>query len=526
MNSTLKPAGIDLLFALIIAAFSILVTLLHTPYGTAMSMDSLSYLSAAQQMTLGHGVSTPNFAFGEKDYVPMTIWPPLYPITLFALIPSSQLFDKPETAIALINAISLFFTLLLFFYIAKKIIRRDLALIATLLVALSPSMQVVYMYAWSETIFIPIIVLAFYFQWKLFTTDQSQRLRWMMLSVATLTLAVYTRYAGLGFLAAFFASIFLSGRFKLPEAIRITAISLLLFSSFIAPLLVRNYLLTSTFAGQRESPNAELSSDIQLLFYFLKDEFFPVSNILLLSLIAISIIYWLANRKIASFPNHKETQDQSNTIMFLLLSFLWASIYLAFLIVNRQLSIMDLDPRMIAPTVPFFILGICAALTQIISSSKFKVLLAPVALLSAVLFFRAFDIHQNIISSWKTTGEPGVIQNIQYNTALNKSTRPLKTLQSAIAVPKGALLLTDITPTSFLQYFFPHARVKKLPEKLDKNLLSMAELTKPDGLMILTKPSSIELLDQALKAQGKFFKLNGHQDLSYFVFLKLPLDNQ
>jgi hypothetical protein len=525
VNSKERVTNLFCLLALII--FSLLITRSHTPYGAAMSMDSLSYLNAAQQFTLGHGVSLSNYNVSEKDYKPMTLWPPLYPLTLAAFIPSSKIFNAgADLHIAWINAFFLSITTILFWFIGRKFIGSEIACFVSLLLVFLPSMQVIYMYGWSETLFIPVVLAAFYLQWKFFVSTGDQRLKFLCVSVLMLAIGFYTRYASLGFLGGFLVSVAFVGNLSLRQRLRCGALSVAIFLFAIAPLLARNYFLTSTLVGNREKPVANFTEDFELLCYFLKDEFFPFPTVYLPIVLAWLVFVFFSIKKLnkKSPISRDEKRSLPHSLLFSKLSFLWCLTYLAFLLVNRQLSIMDLDPRMVAPTLPFIILGISVGLNDLARMLKPIVIFLPCALLVVLLLFRSYGIHSEIMSSWRHSGEPGVIQNIQYKTALNRQTQPLQALQKSINLPVGAVLLTDIEPASFVQYFFPLANVKLLPKNLTVNNLQHFDLLQRAGLLVVTKRESIDLFNSAFKESDTLFQLEDKEGLlSYFVLMSLPV---
>ncbi len=523
---TLKKISINPFLVFFLVVFSILITRSHTPNGAAMSMDSLSYLNAAQQFTMGHGLSLSNHKIGENDYKAMTLWPPLYPLTLSALIPSLDLFNRSaDLQIAWINAFFLSITAVLFWFVCKKFIHAKIAFFVTVMLVFLPSMQVVYMYGWSEVVFIPLVLLAFYLQWMFFVSKEEHELKFLCATILALAVAFYTRYAGLGFLGGFLVCIAFVRRGSFRHRLRWGALTVAIFSIVAVPLLARNYFLTSTLVGDRDKPVANLMEDFELLGYFLKDEIFPFSAAYLLVVLAwLIFVFFSKKRSEEQIQENGAALRNSPSLLFSMLSFLWCLSYLIFLIVNRQLSIMDLDPRMIAPTVPFIILGVSAGLSYLAKLVKPIVVVLPVALLVGFLLFRSYGIHSGIVSSLKHNGEPGVIQNIQYKTVLNPQTRPLQELQKSIALPAGTVLLTDIEPASFVQYFFPLASVKLLPGNLTDNTLRQVDLLQQPGLLVVTKRESINLLNKVFGASDSLFQLEDKEGLlSYFVLMKLPV---
>jgi hypothetical protein len=255
----------------------------HTPFGAAVSMDSLNYLNAARLIAQGLGISLPDYNLDSGDAVPMTLWPPLYPALLSAAIPTDRLFDvEIGQHVAWLNILSLFCTIWLFWWISGTFIHKGLALGLTIMFAFLPSLQIIYLYIWSETVFIPLVLAAFLLQMRFFGTTSRYRPLWLWASVAVLALAFYVRYAGLGFFGALLGSLLLVDRSSNREKFILLARSAILFLLLIAPLLWRNYWVGNYLVGQRDNSSAVLGDDLVTLGNLLAAELLPFGFILLL----------------------------------------------------------------------------------------------------------------------------------------------------------------------------------------------------------------------------------------------------
>jgi hypothetical protein len=88
-------------------------------------------------------------------------------------------------------------------------------------------------------------------------------------------------------------------------------------------------------------------------------------------------------------------------------------------------------------------------------------------------------------------------------------------------------LLTDIEPASFVQYFFPLARVKLLPKNLTASGLQKTNLMRRPGLVVITKRESITLFNNVFGSGDSLFQLEDKEGLlSYFVLMRLPIEEK
>jgi NADH:ubiquinone oxidoreductase subunit 6 (subunit J) len=104
------------LAALIILVAASLLIIYITPYGLATTPDSARYIEVAKNLQQGNGLVVNNYSLKPTEkYLPLTAWPPLYPILLSIFISpeKSDVFTASQLAIILLSISGWFIFLLL-----------------------------------------------------------------------------------------------------------------------------------------------------------------------------------------------------------------------------------------------------------------------------------------------------------------------------------------------------------------------------------------------------------------------------
>jgi hypothetical protein len=218
-----------------------LVFLSTAKYGAGISPDSTDYLDVARSLTSGKG-----FVFHTGK--PLVWWPPLYPM-LLALVGFATRLD-PAVFAHLVNA-ALFATVIC---LSARLFQpgsrqtTNYSVLGVCAVLLSIPLSEVYAMAWSECLFLPLVLLYLVFAQRYWDSGDMLPLAVMTLSTA---LACLTRYAGVALVPAGVVTIFFASRVnfktRFSRAFCFAAASL-------APLGLwgaRNYRLTGTFFGNR-----------------------------------------------------------------------------------------------------------------------------------------------------------------------------------------------------------------------------------------------------------------------------------
>ena len=126
-------------------------------YGTAVTPDSINYLDVSQNISDGFGIVENTYLLGPEKFKPLTTWPPLYPVVL-SFFDSSYTSGSVEAA--RLSFISLPITIILMYLLLKQTTSKFIALLFSMIFLFSHPILTVFSYAWSETLLIPLILLA------------------------------------------------------------------------------------------------------------------------------------------------------------------------------------------------------------------------------------------------------------------------------------------------------------------------------------------------------------------------------
>jgi len=214
-----------------------------TPWGIGVGYDSVFYLSAADNLLSGNGLSRFD-AFGNVIY--LTHYPPLYSIA----IAITRLITSTQSIVASKLIASACFGLLIFLtgYIVIKITRNQLAgLLTALLVLSSPIIIDTNLMAMSESVFLVLLLLLFIALMQYFSTD---RKIWLITAAIIGTCAYLTRYIGITTIGVAILGILILGHSSLRKRL---SDALLYISICVLPIIYwlgRNYILTGSMTNR------------------------------------------------------------------------------------------------------------------------------------------------------------------------------------------------------------------------------------------------------------------------------------
>ena len=89
MTDIKSDLGFHIVSIVALALVAVFLIRALTPYGSATSPDSISYLDIGFNFKHGQGLVTTNLSFdatGTNSYSPQRLWPPAYPALLSVLI--------------------------------------------------------------------------------------------------------------------------------------------------------------------------------------------------------------------------------------------------------------------------------------------------------------------------------------------------------------------------------------------------------------------------------------------------------
>ncbi len=499
------------IFLLILAC---ILTLSHTQFGLLISMDSLQYFKSASNFYQGHGLSLQV----EGVYQAITLWPPLYPFILSQIceLNTCRTAELEQYSIWL-NLFMLLVSLTIIYLIIRKLSNKWLALIGTLVYLILPGTQIIFMYAWSEVIFIPLILCSFLLL-NSFISQPEQK-KFLFLAIFFVIIATYVRYISIAYCIALLLSILFFSEGGLLKRFKLTITSGLLYSFGIFPLLLRNFFLTGHFSGgERGTPDFRLFDDIISLFSLFNSELFSSYLIIsltffLLLLLTIIILIKQSKQSIITSQTFKLTVT---------LPLLWFLVYLLFLLFSRNIQIIDLDARMLAVNWPFLIFFLTGFYT--ISQRKNIIQLSLVynLLFITTIVYTGIQAHKTILSNLEKTREAGNINGIYYPSINSKAIDFIRELAKKLKLNQDDSLLTDFSRPIILDYIFDAPIIKSIGIISNKKF-DYHHLQNQHGLLLLFNYNNYKQLVSDYNGKVQFYTFRNNKNQLQYLAIKLPL---
>jgi hypothetical protein len=238
-------------------------------YGAGLSPDSVYYISTARNLIAGKG-------FISYMGIPIVEWPPLYPIIL--AIPSIFIKIDPLISAPYISAILFGMTI----YFSGLLLCRHLdssfaySLTGVTLLLISNVLLDLYTMAWSETLFVFLVILSLVFLEKFIEKEDKFSFIVFSLSVA---LTCLTRYIGVCLIITGVLTILLISRSKFK--VRLYYISAFIFISALPTGIwnIRNLIISGTIGGGRDPSVYTLTQNIVFTFKTIYNwGYFPPKN--------------------------------------------------------------------------------------------------------------------------------------------------------------------------------------------------------------------------------------------------------
>ncbi len=509
---------------LLFAVTAALLIASHTPVGTALSKDSLVYLSTAENVLQGDGLVRNTYALAGPAYEPMTLWPPLYPIIVAGITWLAGLADTPvASAIAIFNFIALLLTLGLTYRISTLTATTTAAMFVTIAVALSPSIQVAHTYAWSEVVFIPLCLAAYLCLQDYLSGEARRPALSLALAVVLLGLATCTRYVGVVFFATTGLALLLYGRGQPIDRLRTAALASAAYLAILAPMFVRNLLASGALSGgDRGVPPWSFWADLETLTWYLYLEFLnlPFSWALMMALASVGVLAWLLIRNRGT----GQSAHSSRKLRGIVLPFLFAGCYIVFLLVSRSRQTIDLDSRMLSVAIPFVFIGFGGTYQWL--STRVGRFPAVLPFLLPLLAFsaNAVNTHTNIVTGWREMGEPGPVLGLSYRSITGHQMLTLHEIRDYFSLAPGDLVLTDVRRPEIVDRIFHDADVRRIPGDPGTDNLALLETAlKRSGIAILSNSKWSRALQRDLEGRAEFFSIANQSGVTEFVVMKLPV---
>ena len=244
-----------------------IVLILTNSFGAGITPDSVAYISAARNLAEGNGFLTYNGW-------PLVIQPPLYPM-LLAIIKFTTFVD-PQISAGYVNAALLGLIVFMSGLLMSKHLKSfGLILLGTISVLISYSIVQASLMALSESLFIFLTLLFFYYLDKYQSTGNNKSL--LILSLAA-ALACLTRYTGIIIILTGLIGIIYWGGKSIKIRLEDSAKFFLLAIIPISVWLMRNYFVYGTFVGQRGTSTYSLHENIRFWYLTILPWYLPAST--------------------------------------------------------------------------------------------------------------------------------------------------------------------------------------------------------------------------------------------------------
>lgn len=429
-------------YALIALMTAYLLMQFATGGRVAYTMDSLTYRDAALNFIDGHPMQATNVITQKPERLPLLIWPPAYPAlwAWFATLSNTNIDETP----ALLNPVLLGISILSVFLVCWSVTgRSSVACVVAIVSAFTPTSMIVFGHAWSETLFIPLILIAYATFWN-YRTSQG-RFIWLAAAAIFIGLANWVRYAGVGFLPILAFSVISAAGIAFRKRMAHAAGAMFLSILLVLPLWLRNWQLVGNISGSTRGgvPRVDrLFEDLATIVDLFEHSLFAFSMVLRANL-EIPIIVAIGFLVFKAFRCHGFQWLIPPEIW---LPLVWLSGYLAFLLYARTIQAgVPMDLRMIAVAFPFLLFALTPAVNAALSKNLKNVQTILVALLLGLLvnsgLYQAYETHANYASA----GVPRWRSNfaLAFRDMRNTSPTSLALMESIGPIHSSTILLTD-----------------------------------------------------------------------------------
>lgn len=408
----------------------------------AYTIDSLTYRDSALHFMAGHQMQSSNVMAETPERQPLLVWPPAYP-ALWASAASLSGASIDNTP-SLLNPALLAFTTLIIFWICWMVTgRSSVACIVAIVSGFVPTSMIVYGHAWSETIFIPLVLLAYAAFWKYRTSRES--FLWLASAAIFIGLANWTRYAGVAFIPILGFSVLVASSNGVGKRILHAIGAMLMCIALILPLWLRNWQLAGNISGSARGGLAHtdrLALDIATIIDLFEHCFFTFSMVLRANL-EIPIVIAVVFITVQACRRHGAQWLRPTEIW---LPLVWLSGYLAFLLYARTIQTeVPMDLRMLAVAFPFLLFALTPAVNVAFSGRLLNIKTVLITLLLGLLInsgiYEAYRTHKNYTSAdvprWRSAF--GLVFRDMRNTS--PTSRAL--LESLGPIDHSTLVMTD-----------------------------------------------------------------------------------
>lgn len=489
-----------------------------TPYGSATSPDSVAYLDIANNIKNGHGFTATDFSLdnaGKQTFTIKRYWPPLYADLLSVFIDDAS----DVKTVSIISRILLAISIVFVFFITYESI-GSAALLSSLLLCITVPIITIYTYAWSETLFIPILIIIIWASIEYLELSRRPPIYRVAISLILLTMLImlaYTRYIGIAFAVLLPVIYFFSNRDTLDRILLPAAA--LVYITAVGYLLYENYIITGYISGMARPPSDETITEILIDVYHAILTIFPTTAIPIISalIITASIVYFIKTQSTHTFDINA---DKKPRLRLYILSIV-TSVYLIAIISLRSFKQFDmLDVRLLSPALAtlFILLTILPSFFKINSRTGLFVYLVSFFYIAS-LSINGYEQWLYTSKNWKAQETPRLRLNnkIVYNnfTKSPETINDNKKLFSMLTQDRGIIVIDK----PLIYKFITGAKVIEKPKHINSgNFLKINSL--PAGsLLLLNKHEFDHIINNYIDKNSLYKYIN----IGNFIGLQLPV---
>jgi 4-amino-4-deoxy-L-arabinose transferase-like glycosyltransferase len=394
---------LPLLLAMAALAVALGLMLYATGGRVAYTMDSLTYRDAALQFAAGHPMQSSAVSALALELQPLLNWPPAYP-ALWASGLGLANGDVDEVPSLLNPALLAFTTLVIFWVCWKTTANPVVAGIMAAVNAFTPTNMIVYGHAWSETLFIPLVLLVYAAFWKYRVSGG--KVIWLAAAAVFAGSTNWVRYAGVVFLPLLGFSVVAASNAAVGKRILHATGAMLLGAVVALPLWLRNWQLAGNISGSSRGGMPKTGrwlEDLAIIAQLFEHCFFSFSMVLQANLeipiliAAVFVTYKAFRRSGVQWLRPPESW----------LPLVWLAGYLIFLLYARRIqTTVDLDLRMVGVVFPFLLLALAPAVSAALSDRVLDTRKILMALLLGLLVYAGLEQAGKARASYASDGIP------------------------------------------------------------------------------------------------------------------------
>ncbi len=245
---------------------TLLVAYATSLHGIGLTPDSVSYILLARD------IAENGFAFlSHGNFV---LWPPFYPILL--ALGAKVTHSDPLLIARWLNFLIAWLTVGLVGKSAAQFTKNHATIIfVSLLASFSIPLQFVWGFAWTEPLFIFLVLAILY----LLSSSEEWNFSKTLLLSLLISLAVMTRYIGVVLIPLAPIALWMRKELKRKEWLFSSAVTTLIPSYLFGLYALRNYFFTGTFLGHRQPSFYSLEQNLRFtretLMSWLGEDFLP-----------------------------------------------------------------------------------------------------------------------------------------------------------------------------------------------------------------------------------------------------------